>query len=132
MSRVRSRGNRSTEKRFAGILRKQNVAGWRRGYPLMGKPDFVFPSARVAVFVDGCFWHGCPLHGQIPENNGEFWRKKINGNVIRDCRTTRKLRSLGWHVFRVWEHDINKPKLNCKIGRIRCILGRSMSPKNRK
>ena len=122
MSRVRSRDNRTTERRFAKMLRKQKITGWRRGYPLTGNPDFVFPDARVAVFVDGCFWHGCPLHGQIPASNRKFWKKKINGTIIRDNRTTRILRRLGWHVFRIWEHDLGKPRLNCKLGRMRRIL----------
>ena len=125
MSRVRSRGNMSTERRFADILRKQKIVGWRRGYPLPGKPDFVFPAARVTVFVDGCFWHGCPVHGQIPASNRQFWINKITSNIARDRRATRKLRTLGWHVFRVWEHDLNKPTLNRKIGRMRRIVEKS-------
>jgi len=122
MSRVRSRGNLSTEKRFAKILRRRRIVGWRTGYPLVGHPDFVFPAARVAVFVDGCFWHGCPAHGQIPAANRRFWKNKIDRNIARDLRTTRKLRRLGWHVFRVWEHDLGKPLLNRKLGRLRRIV----------
>ena len=61
-----SKGNRSTEGRFTEILRRKKLKGWRRGLLLYGKPDFVFIKARIAVFIDGCFWHGCPLHGEIP------------------------------------------------------------------
>lgn len=68
------------------------------------RADVVFFSARVAVFVDGCFWHGCPSHGTLPKINGEWWRAKLAANRRRDLRTTRLLRKAGWVVVRVWEH----------------------------
>jgi len=67
--------------------------------------DVVFPGAKVAVFVDGCFWHGCPEHGTWPRNNAEFWRRKIEGNVERDRDTDTRLEADGWTVVRVWEHE---------------------------
>jgi DNA mismatch endonuclease (patch repair protein) len=67
--------------------------------------DVVFPGAKVAVFVDGCFWHGCPEHGTWPRNNAEFWRDKIEGNVSRDRDTDARLEADGWTVVRVWEHE---------------------------
>jgi len=67
--------------------------------------DVVFPGAKVAVFVDGCFWHGCPEHGTCPRNNAEFWRSKIEGNVRRDRDTDARLKADGWTVVRVWEHE---------------------------
>ena len=67
--------------------------------------DVVFPGAKVAVFVDGCFWHGCPEHGTWPRNNAEFWRAKIEGNVRRDRDTDARLEAEGWTVVRVWEHE---------------------------
>src|SRR3954469_3082551 len=67
--------------------------------------DVVFPGAKVAVFVDGCFWHGCPEHGTWPRNNAEFWRSKIAGNVRRDRDTDARLEAEGWTVVRVWEHE---------------------------
>jgi DNA mismatch endonuclease (patch repair protein) len=67
--------------------------------------DVVFPGAKVAVFVDGCFWHGCPEHGTWPRNNAEFWRHKIEGNVERDRDTDARLEADGWTVVRVWEHE---------------------------
>jgi len=69
------------------------------------RADVVFTRARVAVFVDGCFWHGCPEHVSWPKANSEWWRKKIEGNVLRDTETDERLRSAGWHSVRVWEHD---------------------------
>jgi DNA mismatch endonuclease (patch repair protein) len=67
--------------------------------------DVVFPGAKVAVFVDGCFWHGCPEHGTWPRNNADFWRRKIEGNVERDRDTDARLEADGWTVVRVWEHE---------------------------
>jgi DNA mismatch endonuclease, patch repair protein len=67
--------------------------------------DVVFPGAKVAVFVDGCFWHGCPEHGTWPQNNADFWRRKIEANVHRDRDTNARLEADGWTVVRVWEHE---------------------------
>lgn len=69
------------------------------------RADIVFISARVAVFVDGCFWHGCPIHGTKPKANSEFWEMKIKRNKARDEDTTNKLEAAGWKVIRVWEHE---------------------------
>jgi DNA mismatch endonuclease (patch repair protein) len=69
------------------------------------KIDIVFGSTKVAVFVDGCFWHSCPEHGTMPKANEEFWRRKLAGNHIRDRETDARLRALGWDVVRVWEHE---------------------------
>lgn len=78
------------------------------------RPDFVFPRLRVALFVDGCFWHGCPRHGTKPKTRASFWLAKITGNKARDRRVNRALRGRGWTVVRVWEHELarkNVPKL---------------------
>ena len=77
--------------------------------PVLAKPrrtaDIVFTKYRVAVFVDGCFWHGCPIHGTSPKSNTEFWREKIANNVARDADTNRRLEDRGWRVVRIWEHE---------------------------
>ena len=76
--------------------------------PLRGtrrRADLVFPRARVAVYVDGCFWHGCPQHGTWPKANAEWWREKIDGNRLRDRATDKELARAGWTVLRVWEHE---------------------------
>ncbi len=77
-----------------------------------GKPDFIFPKQKIALFVDGCFWHGCPLpkHSNLPKNNQEFWTKKLQQNKDRDKFVTRELRKMGWVVVRVWEHELKKPE----------------------
>ena len=106
MSRVRSRGNRSTELRMIAIFRSHGISGWRRNRPVLGRPDFVFPVERVAVFVDGCFWHGCPRHYTAPAGHAAFWRRKLVANRTRDRLVTRTLTQAGWKVLRVWEHAL--------------------------
>ena len=106
MSRIRSRGNRGTELRLIAIFRLYGITGWRRNQPVFGHPDFVFPRERIAVFVDGCFWHGCPRHYSAPANHAGFWRKKYETNRRRDRLVTRTLKMLGWRVVRIWEHSL--------------------------
>jgi DNA mismatch endonuclease (patch repair protein) len=108
MSQIRSRGNKTTELTLARLLRAHRITGWRRHQTVSGRPDFVFTEARLAVFVDGCFWHGCRRHSSQPKTNGSFWQKKLDGNVARDRRVNRELRISGWRVVRIWEHDLPK------------------------
>lgn len=129
MSRIRGRGNKDTELRLIALLRAAGITGWRRGRPLPGKPDFVFPRARVVVFVDGCFWHGCPLHATWPRQNAEFWQAKILGNQRRDRAVNRTLRAAGWRVVRIWEHALVRRRAAQTIARLRRVLG-TTSPAN--
>lgn len=108
MSRIRGRGNKETEVALVKLLRKNGITGWRRHPALFGRPDFVFRQKRVVVFVDGCFWHGCPKHANLPASNRPFWIKKFAANKARDRLVTRKLRQQGWVVLRIWEHDLTK------------------------
>lgn len=109
MSRVRARGNASTELRAAALLRGSKVTGWKRNSSLFGKPDFVFHKAKVALFVDGCFWHGCPRCYQAPKSSAAFWRAKVRRNMRRDLQVSRHLKSLGWKVIRVKECQLDTP-----------------------
>ena len=109
MTQVKSSGNRSTEGRLVAVLREHTITGWRRGYPLHGKPDVVFPKARAAVFVDGCFWHGHPTKCRMPKAHRAYWERKIARNVARDRLVTRALREKGWKVVRIWEDSVQKP-----------------------
>jgi DNA mismatch endonuclease (patch repair protein) len=109
MSLIRSRGNKETELRLIAIFREHGITGWRRNQPLLGKPDFTFRHERVVVFVDGCFWHGCPKCYKRPGSNQEFWDTKFAANRKRDRHVNRELRSLGWRVVRIWQHQLNKP-----------------------
>jgi DNA mismatch endonuclease (patch repair protein) len=116
MSAIRSKGNKDTELKLAAILRAHKIVGWRRHYGILGNPDFVFPKHRVAVFVDGCFWHGCPRHGRKPDSNRAYWIPKLKRNKQRDLRVARQLRSAGWTVLRIWEHRLTAPqKVAAKI-----------------
>ncbi len=104
MSRIRGSGNATTELRLIALLRAARVTGWRRRYPLPGKPDFTFPLSRLALFVDGCFWHGHDCGRNLtPKRNAAFWQNKVARNQRRDRVVGRQLRALGWRVIRVWE-----------------------------
>jgi DNA mismatch endonuclease (patch repair protein) len=134
MSRIRGRGNKDTELALARLLRRHGIAGWRRQITLSVrssrreearsknqktngassrrllrvKVDFVFRQVRLALFVDGCFWHGCPQHATWPAHRAAWWRSKIEGNQARDALVTRTLRRAGWRVLRVWEHTLRR------------------------
>ncbi len=88
------------------LLRRHHINGWRRYQNVFGKPDFVFWRLRLALFVDGCFWHGCPKHCNNPANNRAFWRKKLAANKVRDRYVNWTLKRAGWRVLRVWEHEL--------------------------
>jgi len=119
MSRIRSRGNRDTELRMIALFKAARIRGWRRSQRLFGKPDFVFRRERIAVFVDGCFWHGCPRpkHAPLPKNRADWWAKKLAQNKMRDRIVTRTLRKQGWRVIRVWECEL-APKQQARIARM--------------
>jgi DNA mismatch endonuclease (patch repair protein) len=115
MSRIR--GSNTTPERVLGR------ALWKLGHRyrlrtrgLAGRPDLVFPTLRVVIFVDGCFWHGCPEHYVRPRSRTTFWASKLRENVLRDIRQTAELHNAGWRVLRVWEHEV--------LGRIDELMGR--------
>jgi DNA mismatch endonuclease (patch repair protein) len=116
MTSIRSKGNATTEIAFLGLLRNARISGWRRHLNLPGKPDFAFRSRRLAVFVDGCFWHGCPQCYRLPEDNRPYWKAKVLSNRRRDQRSSRQLRSLKWRVLHIWEHSLKSPH-----GRVRVL-----------
>lgn len=117
MSHIRGKGNASTEQRMIRLFREHGIKGWRRNRPLPGKPDFVFPKQRIAVFVDGCFWHRCPKCYRKPATNAEFWEAKIGRNVDRDKEVNRELKNRGWKVVRVWEHELRSEIVSQRANR---------------
>jgi len=109
MAKVRSRGNASTELKTLMVLKRGGLTGWRRHFPVFGRPDFAFPKSRIALFIDGCFWHGCPRCYQAPKTSSGFWRKKLSKNKKRDREVSRLLRKAGWTVIRVRECQLKSP-----------------------
>lgn len=108
MSHVRSSGNKATEIRLMALFRRHRITGWRRHARLFGNPDFIFLKQRLAIFVDGCFWHGCPTHASQPKSNEAFWKSKLARNRDRDRLVARTLKRHGWRVFRVWQHEFSR------------------------
>jgi len=129
MSRIRSK-----ETSPEMLLRK---ALWTAGLryrlknKLPGKPDLVFPSAKVAVFVDGCFWHGCPLHGKVPKSNQGFWVNKFTKNIVRDLAANAALTDLGWLPLRFWEHEVEKDLVGCAFRVLQAVRDRQGESKSR-
>ncbi|MHB8779135.1 MAG: very short patch repair endonuclease [Anaerolineales bacterium] len=122
MSVIRSKGNRTTEWRIRSRLISARLFGWKvNDSGVFGKPDFVFRKEKIAIFVDGCFWHGCKRCRNIPSTNRKFWLTKIEKNQARDRLVNRTLKRDGWHVIRFWEHQVHKDPTIC-IRRIKMIV----------
>ena len=126
MSRIRGQGNQDTELVLVKLLRQHHITGWRRNQKVFGKPDFLFRRNRLAVFVDGCFWHGCPRCYRRPASNRKFWDAKLARNRERDREVARELRRLGWRVVRIWEHDLARRPAAC-VRTIQAALNPSRS-----
>ncbi len=158
MARIRSRGNRDTELALARLLRAHGIKGWRRQVEIRNaecgvrnsvsagsrrllrvKVDFVFPKRKLAIFVDGCFWHGCPWHATNPRQHAAFWRKKLAANRARDRQVNRALRAAGWRVLRIWEHELSqggrqaerrKQRLLARLSQALAVRGGGMTPES--
>ncbi|SRR6267143_486649 len=122
MSRVRGRGNKATELALVAFLRRHRITGWRRHAHLFGNPDFVFAKSRVAVFVDGCFWHGCATHASCPISNRTFWAAKLARNKARDRLVVSTLRKCGWRVLRIWQHELPRKDEQRLLRRLRSAI----------
>ena len=119
MASVKPFGNKTTEMAMSVLLRENELLGYRKHWPIAGKPDFAWPKIKTALFVDGCFWHGCPRCKRVPSSNKKFWERRIAGNRRRDRRVSRALRKDGWAVIRVWECSLTK---RGTIQRIRALV----------
>ncbi len=111
MAAIKSSKTKSTELRFRAWLVSKGVRGWiMKGQGLPGTPDFIFPRKKIAVFIDGCFWHGCLKckRNLSPQSNKRYWEKKISTNMARDKKRNLELKKSGWTVARVWEHDLDE------------------------
>jgi DNA mismatch endonuclease (patch repair protein) len=123
MALIRSAGNRATELKLVTLFRAAGITGWRRNQALPGKPDFLFRAEKLAVFVDGCFWHGCARCYRRPSSNREYWDAKVQRNQARDREVTRALKADGWRVLRIWEHELKE--IERLVRRVRRALGDS-------
>jgi DNA mismatch endonuclease, patch repair protein len=127
MALIRGHGNKATELRLITIFRAFAITGWRRKQKLFGKPDFVFRKQRLVIFVDGCFWHGCPKCYRRPGSNKKYWEAKFIQNRERDKEVNRLLRKSRWRVIRLWEHELEKKPEAC-IHRIIKVLENAAPP----
>jgi DNA mismatch endonuclease Vsr len=122
MGAIRGKGNRTTEARFRAILVRAGLRGWTMNTKLIkGQPDFYFPACKVAVFLDGCFWHGCPQCGHVPNVNRPFWKAKIERNQRRDVETDEVLRQAGITPLRFWEHELRNCPKDCIHRLLACL-----------
>ena len=108
MSAVHSKQNKSTEMKLIKIFKENGIVGWRRNYKVKGHPDFVFPDKKIAIFVDGCFWHGHDCRNTRPADNAEYWQKKRERNMRHDKEITALFEKRGWTVIRIWECELKK------------------------
>ncbi len=134
-TRMRSTAQRDTpgELRLRKLLHAKGLRYTIDAKPLQDSPrraDIVFRRAKVAVFVDGCFWHGCPEHGTWPRANEQFWHAKILANKERDGDTDKRLRDRGWEVIRVWEHEDPIPAATRIAGAVRSRLVTTTNARN--
>jgi DNA mismatch endonuclease, patch repair protein len=124
MAAIRSSENERTELRLLQLFRRAKIAGWRRRQKVVGMPDFVFRVSKIAVFVDGCFWHGCPSCKRFPKSNQDFWRRKFAKNKRRDRAITQALQKEGWRVVRIWEHTL-RDGAACQLAQLKQMLTES-------
>ena len=122
MKAVKSRNTKTTELKMIEIFKELHIIGWRRTYPLIGKPDFVFPKKRIVVFVDGCFWHGHDCRNVTPSDNAAFWEAKRLYNKKHDEEVTKTLVQKNWTVIRIWECELKKKNRELLLEKISMLL----------
>lgn len=120
MSRIRGK-NTLPETVIRSRLRAVGIRGYRIHSNLPGRPDIVFKGAKLAIFIDGCFWHKCPVDYQEPETRRDFWANKIGGNVSRDREVDKVLKDSGWTVLRIWEHEVRRSPESAIGSIVRCL-----------
>ncbi len=123
MKAVKSKNTKTTEMKMISIFKELGIKGWRRTYPLVGKPDFVFPKQKIVVFVDGCFWHGHDCRNVIPKENADFWNKKREYNKAHDEDVTNRLTNKGWTVIRIWECELKNKNRTAWIKKLSNLVG---------
>lgn len=124
MRMVKSNGNKSTELKLISVFEEYHIKGWRRNYPVKGRPDFVFLNRRIAVFVDGCFWHGHDCRNTKPADNKEYWDKKRERNIRHDLEVTSTFESRGWTVIRIWECELKKKNIETLTQKLKPLFAK--------
>lgn len=124
MSKVRSKNNKSTELALIKFFKENNITGWKRNYPVKGHPDFVFLNKKIAVFVDGCFWHGHDCRNTRPSDNAEYWQKKRERNIMHDKEVTAMFEKRGWTVIRIWECELKKKNIDVLVDKLNILTDR--------
>ena len=122
MRKVKSSGNKSTEIRLISVFKENNISGWRRNYAVKGHPDFVFLKMKIAVFVDGCFWHGHDCRNTTPSDNKESWDRKRQRNIQHDREVTAIFEARGWTVIRIWECELKKKNVTILLKKLEPLL----------
>lgn len=125
MKKVHSKGNKSTELKLISLFRERHIIGWRRNYQVKGHPDFVFLNKRIAIFVDGCFWHGHDCRNTRPKDNQEYWQIKRERNIQHDIIINTLLENRGWTVVRIWECELKKSNVDSTMNRLISILDKT-------
>jgi DNA mismatch endonuclease (patch repair protein) len=129
MASIKGKHGKSTERKLRMALMRAGLRGWKlHPQGIQGNPDVYFPRTKTVVFVDGCFWHGCPKCGHVPHTNSAFWQAKFSRNQERDISNTQTLKRNGMRVVRIWEHSLaNARSTAATIGRIKRLLVNSKS-----
>ena len=122
MRKVKSSGNKSTEIKLIQYFKNHHITGWRRHYSVKGHPDFVFVDRRIAIFVDGCFWHGHDCRNTRPADNADYWKKKRQRNVEHDRVVTAMFEQRGWTVIRIWECELKKKNAELLDEKLRPLI----------
>lgn len=122
MRKVKSSGNQSTEMKLIQYFDAHHITGWRRHYNVKGHPDFVFMHLRIAIFVDGCFWHGHDCRNTRPADNAEYWEKKRQRNIDHDNAVKAMFEERGWTVIRIWECELRKKNAEILNEKLRGLL----------
>ena len=127
MSKVRSNNNKSTELALIKLFKENNITGWKRNHPVKGHPDFVFLDKKIAVFVDGCFWHGHDCRNTRPSDNAEYWQKKRERNIKHDKEVTAMFENRGWTVIRIWECELKNKNRFALINKLSIFKNKELN-----
>ncbi len=127
MSKVRSNNNKSTELALIKFFKENKITGWKRNYPVKGHPDFVFLDKKIAVFVDGCFWHGHDCRNTRPSDNAEYWQRKRERNIKHDKEVTVMFENRGWTVIRIWECELKHKNRSALINKLSILKNKELN-----